>query len=197
MPKSNILGEKLWKLENLTHCPPLNFENFQRPTRVEEKRIEVTKGNRYLIITFILNFKQHHIHWYLSESSNFFLQRKGRHLKIQTLVILHYAFQVIMSTGCLILHYIFRQLFISFYVSTTNKIDIFCRCDPPKHRQRPSIILFTTLSSRGRAFTSSENRTNHSCFYNVAQYKSHCSSMLVRELKYYMRPKNILQFQRM
>ena len=32
----------------------------------------------------------------------------------------------------------------------------------------PTIILFTTLNSRGRAFTSSENRTNHSCFYNVA-----------------------------
>ena len=29
-------------------------------------------------------------------------------------------------------------------------------------------ILVTTLSSRGRALTSSENRTNHSCFYNVA-----------------------------
>ena len=30
-----------------------------------------------------------------------------------------------------------------------------------------AIILVTTLSSRGRAFTSSENHTNHSCFYNV------------------------------
>ena len=60
-----------------------------------------------------------------------------------------------------------------------------------------TIILFTTLSSLGRAFPSSDNRTNHSCFYNVAQYKSRCSSMLVRELKYYMRPKKILQFQRM
>ena len=31
-----------------------------------------------------------------------------------------------------------------------------------------AIILVTTLSSRGRALTSSENHTNHSCFYNVA-----------------------------
>ena len=54
------------------------------------------------------------------------------------------------------------------------------------------IILVTTLSSRGRGFTSSENRTNHSCSYNVAEYKSHCSSLLVRELKYYERPKKIL-----
>ena len=48
-----------------------------------------------------------------------------------------------------------------------------------------TIILVTTLSSRGRGFTSSENYTNHSCSYNVAEYKSHCSSLLVRELKYY------------
>ena len=55
-----------------------------------------------------------------------------------------------------------------------------------------AIILVTTLSSRGRGFPSSENRTNHSCSYNVAEYKSHCSSLLVRELKYYVRPKKIL-----
>ena len=30
------------------------------------------------------------------------------------------------------------------------------------------IILVTTLSSRGRALTSSGNLSNHSCFYNVA-----------------------------
>ena len=50
------------------------------------------------------------------------------------------------------------------------------------------IILVATLSSRGRGFTSSENRTNHSCSYNVVEYKSNCSSLLVRELKYYVRP---------
>ena len=55
-----------------------------------------------------------------------------------------------------------------------------------------AIILVMTLSSRGRGFTSSENRTNHSCSYNVAEYKSHCSSLLVRELKYYVRPKKML-----
>ena len=32
----------------------------------------------------------------------------------------------------------------------------------------PAIILFTALSSQGRAFPSSENRTKYSCFYNVA-----------------------------
>ena len=59
------------------------------------------------------------------------------------------------------------------------------------------IILVMTLSSRGRALTQSGNLTNHSCFYNVAQFKCHCSSLLVREVKYYVRPKKILQFQRM
>ena len=59
------------------------------------------------------------------------------------------------------------------------------------------IILATTLSSRGRALTSSRNRSNHSYFYNIAQFECHCSSMLMRELKYYVRPKKILKFQRM
>ena len=41
------------------------------------------------------------------------------------------------------------------------------------HSGRPAIVylsitLFTTLNSRGLACTSSENRNNHSCFYNVA-----------------------------
>ena len=35
---------------------------------------------------------------------------------------------------------------------------------PVQRRARSSIILVTTLSSRGCALTSSENRTNHSCF---------------------------------
>ena len=60
-----------------------------------------------------------------------------------------------------------------------------------------SIILVTTLSSRGHALTSSGNCINHSCFYNVAQFKCHCSLLLVRELKYYVRLKKIFQFQRM
>ena len=52
-----------------------------------------------------------------------------------------------------------------------------------------TIIVVTTLSSRGRALTSSGNCNNHSYFYNVTEYKSHCSSLLVRELKCYVRPK--------
>ena len=35
-------------------------------------------------------------------------------------------------------------------------------------RRQNTIILVTTLRSRGRALTSSRNHINHSCFYNVA-----------------------------
>ena len=60
------------------------------------------------------------------------------------------------------------------------------------NKYQVTIILFTTLSSRGRAFTRPRIALTIHVFTTLPSTNLNCSSLLVRQLKYYMRPKTIL-----